>query len=128
MGDNMAKQFTNGYALLIGVNENINPTWALPDVAKDVLALQTVLSHPERCAYLKDNVKVILGKDSIRQNILGGLAWLKNKINDDVSGNATAVVFCSGHGHRDNSQPPEYYLIPYDVDAEAFKSSAPSKA
>ena len=34
----MAEQFTNGYALLIGVNENINPTWALPDVAKDVSA------------------------------------------------------------------------------------------
>jgi hypothetical protein len=120
----MAKQFINGYALLIGVNENINPTWALPDVAKDVSALQNVLTHPERCAYLQDNVKVILGKDSTRQNILGGLAWLKKKINDDATIDATAVVFYSGHGHRDNAQPPQYYLIPYDVDAEAFKSSA----
>jgi Caspase domain len=120
----MAEQFLSGYALLIGVNENINPTWALPDVEKDVSALQKVLVHPERCAYLQDNVKVILDKDSTRQNILGGLTWLKKKINDDASGNATAVVFYSGHGDRDDSQDPQYYLIPYDVDIEAFKSSA----
>jgi uncharacterized caspase-like protein len=120
----MAKQFTNGYALLIGVNENINPTWALPDVEKDVIALKNVIIHPDRCAYLPDNVKVILGKDSTRQNILGGLTWLKKKINDDSSENVTAVVFYSGHGHRDESKVPQYYLIPYDVESEAFKSSA----
>jgi uncharacterized caspase-like protein len=120
----MAKQFTNGYALLIGVNENINPTWALPDVEKDVTALKNVIIHPERCAYLPDNVKVILGKDSTRQNILEELKWLKKKINADTSKNATAVVFYSGHGHRDESKSPQYYLIPYDVDVDAFKSSA----
>lgn len=121
----MTEQFINGYALLIGVNENITPKWALPDVAKDVSALQKVLVHPERCAYLEDNVKVILGKDSTRQNILGALDWLKEKINDDGSGNATAVVFYSGHGFRDHStQPVMYYLIPYDVKTEGFRSCA----
>jgi hypothetical protein len=120
----MAKLIIHGYALLIGVNENINPTWALPDVEKDVNALQNVLIHPDRCAYLTDNVKIILGKDSTRNNILEGLKWLKKKINEDASENATVVVFYSGHGHRDDNQSPQYYLIPYNVDAESIKSSA----
>ena len=121
----MAEQFNNGYALLIGVNENITPTWALPDVEKDVTALQEVLVHPERCAYLQDNVKVILGNDSTRDNILKGLDWLEEKIKADCSGNATAVLYYSGHGFRDQSTQPEtYYLIPYDVKTEGFRSRA----
>jgi len=81
----MPGKFINGYALLIGVNENINPALELGDVEKDVLALQKVFVHPERCAYLPDNVKVILGKDSTHQNILGGIDWLKRRIKDDGS-------------------------------------------
>jgi hypothetical protein len=121
----MAEQFMNGYALLIAVNENITPAWALPDVEKDVSALEKVLVHPERCAYFQENVKVILGKDSTRGNILAGLDWLEQKINADAGGNATAVVYYSGHGFRDHStQPATYYLIPYDVKTEGFKSRA----
>jgi hypothetical protein len=123
MEENMAGKFINGYALLIGVNENINLELALSDVAKDVSELQKVFVHPERCAYLEKNVEVILGPNSTRANILGGLTRLKKKINDDASGNATAIVFYSGHGDRDDGQPPQYFLIPYDVDEEAFKSS-----
>jgi hypothetical protein len=125
MEGNMSEKFINGYALLIGVNENSNPAWALPDVKKDVLALQKVLIHPERCAYLESNVKVILGKDSNRQNILAGLDWLEEKIKDDSTGNATAVVFYSGHGFRDDStEPATYYLIPYDVKSGGLQSRA----
>lgn len=121
----MAEHFINGYALLIGVNENINPRWALPDVEKDVLALQKVLAHPERCAYLADNIEVILGNDSTRENILDGLGRLAQRIKADTSGNATAVVFYSGHGFRDEStQPATYYLIPYNVKSEGLKSRA----
>jgi uncharacterized caspase-like protein len=121
---NMAEQFINGYALLIGVNENSNPTWALPDVEKDVSALQNVLVHPERCGYPKDNVDVILGKVAAHQNIRDALYRLRQKVNADSSGNATAVVYYSGHGYRDEGHPPQYYLIPYNVDQETFKSSA----
>lgn len=121
----MPTQFTNGYALLIGVNENAVSDWALPDVAKDVEALHRVLVHPERCAYLEDHVHVILGKDATRANILAGLDWLEEKIADDGSGNVTAVVYYSGHGFRDDSvQPPGYYLIPYDVKREGLATRA----
>jgi uncharacterized caspase-like protein len=120
----MRKQFINGYALLIGVNDNINPTWALPDVEKDVKALHNVLINPERCAYPPEHVKVILRKDATRQNILEEIDRLKDKIDKDTSGNATAVVFYSGHGYTDEGQPPNYYLIPYDIKVDAYKSSA----
>lgn len=121
----MATQFGNGYALLIGVNENLNPNWALPDVEKDVVALQNVLVHPDRCAYPEKHVEVILGKDSTRDNIVDALARLAQTLKDDASGNTTAVVFYSGHGFRDDStQPASYYLVPYNAKSVGFQASA----
>jgi uncharacterized caspase-like protein len=111
-----AKGFNFGYALLIGVNKNSVPSWALPSVAKDVHALTEVLTHPERCAYLKDNVKTITDEHATRQGILDGLDWLDERLRADTSGNTTAIVYYSGHGWRDESDElPDYYLIPYDV-------------
>ena len=121
----MAERFTHGYALLIGVNENQASDWALPDVAKDIDALQTVLIHPERCGYLQKHVKIIKGKDSTRQGILDGLAWLKARIDTDPSGNATAILYYTGHGWRDTGGPtPDHYLIPYDVQKGQLKLTA----
>ena len=112
----MAEQFAHGYALLIAVNENAVPKWALPDVAKDIQALEGVLTHKERCAYPADNVKVLMGQKSTRQGILDRLEWLKGRIAEDKSGNATAIVYYTGHGWRDEStEPPDFYLIPYDI-------------
>lgn len=116
--------FEHGYALLIGVNENAEPRWALPTVAKDVAALQNVLTHPERCAYPPDNIKVLTGQAATRQGILDGLSWLQERIRADASGNATAIVYYSGHGWVDTSaNPNEFYLIPYDL-KEPVKSRA----
>ena len=110
----MADQFSNGYALIIAVNENMIPQYALPTVAKDATALRDVLVHPERCAYPPPNVRLLLGADASRDGIRGGLAWLKERIVADSSGNATAVVFYSGHGAR-NDADGSYYLLPYDL-------------
>ncbi len=43
----MADPFTHGYALLIGVDQNNVPDWALPDVANDIAALHQVLIHQQ---------------------------------------------------------------------------------
>ena len=110
----MADQFTNGYALLIAVNDNLIPQYALPTVARDAVALRDVLVHPQRCAYPADNVRLLMGADASRDGIRGGLAWLKERIVADGSGNATAVVFYSGHGAL-NSSDNSYYLLPYDL-------------
>ena len=62
----MTNQFTNGYALLIAVDENKVADWALPVVGKDVEALAEVLRHPEQCAYVPEKVKVITGPAATR--------------------------------------------------------------
>ena len=79
-------------------------------------ALNTVLIHPERCAYLPENVKVLKGKDASRAGILDGLCWLRQKLREDKSDNETAVVYFSGHGLRDiTGEEPVFYLRPYDA-------------
>ena len=121
----MAEQFTNGYALLIAVDENAVQKWSLPDVAKDVAALEEVLVHPERCAYPRDHVKVIKGQEATRQNILDQLEWLQDQVAADESGNATAVVYYTGHGWRDTSMdPPRFYFIPHDLREDKIRSRA----
>ncbi len=110
----MSTLFTHGYALLVGVNENSVECWALPEVAKDVQALTEVFTHPERCAYPKDNLKVIMGKDATRQGILDGLDWLNERLKADKE--ATAIIYYTGHGQREGSYTaPEFYFVPYDM-------------
>jgi len=121
----MTRQYINGYALLIGVDENYVGEWSLPDVAQDVRALAQVLVHPERCAYPEGNVRTITGQEATRQAILDGLEWLQERIQADSSGNTTAIVYYTGHGWRNESvEPPEFYFIPYDVRAGRIRSRA----
>ncbi len=108
----MATKFEHGYALLIGVTESQVAQWALPTVAQDIAALEAVLTHPARCAYLPEHIKTITGPAATRDGILDGLEWLQERLAADESGNATAVIYYSGHGLRGGSS---YYLVPYDV-------------
>lgn len=108
--------FTHGYALLIAVNENRIPGYALPTVANDATALRDVLVHPQRCAYPPENVRLLMGSQASRDGIRAGLSWLKERLAADRSDNTTAVLFYSGHGayNRDDNS---YYLLPYDLRA-----------
>ena len=87
----MTNQFEHGYALLIGVDQNQVPRWALPDVAKDIEALTDVLVHPERCGYPAGNVRVLTGRDATRNGILDGLAWLMKEVEKPGSGGPRPV-------------------------------------
>ena len=107
-------KFTNGYALIIGVSDNLIPTYALPTVARDAAALHKVLIHPRRCAYDPDNVRLLTGPEATGDGIRAGLSWLKAKIAADRSDNATAVLYYSGHGVQ-NDEDNSYYLLPYDL-------------
>lgn len=119
----MTEHFSHGYALVIGVDQNSVPAWALPAVARDVEALREVFIHPQRCAYDQAHVKLISGPEATRQNILAGFDWLQECLAQDAA--ATAVVYYSGHGWRDEqTQPPQYYFIPYDVRRDRLRSSA----
>ena len=117
----MTKKFDHGYALLIAVNESSVSTAALPDVIKDATALRDVLVHPDRCAYASKNVNFLAGKESTRAGIAGGLDWLRDKLEADTSGEATAIIYFTGHGH---TEVGKYYLIPYDVNLKRIKTSA----
>jgi len=115
--------FDHGYALLIGVDTNAVPKWALPDVAKDIAALQAVLRHPERCAYPDEHIKTLTGEASTRQGILDGVDWLAERLQADAE--ATAVIYYTGHGWRDVSKTPaDFYFIPYDVKDPGIQTRA----
>ena len=119
----MKQQFEHGYALLVGVDENEVPRLALPDVLRDVEAVESVLRHPERCGYLEQNVKRLTGPDATRAGILGGLAWLQDKVAGDPE--ATAILFYTGHGAglpREN--PSEFFFIPCDMQESQIELSA----
>jgi hypothetical protein len=115
------EQFTNGYALLIAVNENLLPRYALPTVARDAEALRDVLVHPQRCAYPAKNVRLLAGSEASRAGIRSGLEWLKARIAADRSGNATAVIFYSGHGAFIKDER-SYYLLPFDLHEPVWDS------
>jgi hypothetical protein len=107
----MTNQFQSGFALLIGVDENAFSQFALPTVAQDVRATYQVLTNPDYCAYPPAQVKVLLGKDATRDNILNGLNWLGEQVQAQ-GGAATALVYYSGHGGQLNG---EFFLLPYDL-------------
>ncbi|HOC20828.1 MAG TPA: caspase family protein [Anaerolineae bacterium] len=114
--------FDHGYALLIGVNAHSVPEWALPDVEKDVTALGEVLRHPERCAYPAANVRTLTGTAATHEGILDGLRWIRQRLQTDPE--ATAVIYYTGHGERDDSRTPaEFYLIPYDTTTDVQSSA-----
>ena len=119
----MSEQFDHGYALVIGVDANAVARWALPDVARDASALHAVLVHPQRCAYPGGNVRLLRGNEATRQGILDGLAWLHACIRVDA--NATAILYYSGHGWRDDSAgAPDYCTNPYDASEIGLRSRA----
>jgi uncharacterized caspase-like protein len=121
----MPDVFANGYALVVGVADNAVSRFALPDVAKDIIALCDVLVDPDRCAYPADQVRKLTGADATRGAILHGLDWLAECTRGNRAAESTVVIYFSGHGWRDTStSPPTYYLIPYDVREDAVRSRA----
>lgn len=117
----MTHRFDNAYALLIAVDQNREAAAALPAVAADARALYDVLVHPQRCGYAPDHVRLLTGPDCTRQGILDGLDWLAERIAAVGDGNATAIIYFSGHGHVEGG---EHFLIPYDLNLRRIRSSA----
>jgi len=115
--------FTHGYALLIGVGTCAYAGWSLPVTVKDMQAIRSILIEPNLCAYLDDvdHIHLLHDTDTTKQAILDGLAWLKKQT--DTDGEATAVVYYSGHGWIDKTTG-KYFLIPHDVKPFDIPSSA----
>ncbi len=103
--------FSHGYALLIGVGACAYVPWSLPVTVQDARALTALLTDPNLCGYPADHVRLLHDAGATRAAILDGLAWLAQQTAAD--GDATAVVFYSGHGWLDTAGG--YYLLPHDV-------------
>jgi tetratricopeptide (TPR) repeat protein len=116
--------FENGYAILIGVDDNKVKKWALPNVKNDVVSLGQVLRDPERCGFPANNMRILTSKNANQKDILDAFEWLKDQIDKNET-DVTAVIYYSGHGWRDSgANPLEYYLIPYDVSEKEIRTSA----
>jgi hypothetical protein len=113
--------FTQGYALVVGIANypNVRP---LPEtVLKDARDVGALLQQPDRAGYPPDHVKLILDAQATRQAMLDGLAWLASVAGSD----ATAVFYYSGHGGRlDDGPNAGNYLIPFDTRIDTLKQTA----
>ena len=99
--------FANGYALLIGVGDD------LPVTVKDARALQDVLIDPSRAAYPPEQVALLTEGSATRQQIFAGFDRLIEEVSQNPK--ATAIVYYSGHGGYIKSTN-EYFLVPYGYD------------
>jgi hypothetical protein len=113
--------FTQGYALVVGIAnyENVRP---LPEtVLKDAKDVAALLKQSDRAGYVPSHVKLILDKDATKKAIMDGLTWLA----ESATGDATAVFYYSGHGGRfDTGANAGNYLIPVDTKLNAIKDTA----
>jgi len=102
--------FSNGYALLVGVGED------LPVTVKYATALRDVLVNQSRAAYPPDQVELLTETRANRQNILEAFDKLIQQVNSNPY--ATAIVYFSGHGMQieRRGKPTEYFLVPYGYD------------
>ncbi|MCB0628075.1 MAG: caspase family protein [Saprospiraceae bacterium] len=122
----MSNTFENGYALLIGVSEQKDSRIpSLGSVRNDIERFRDLLINPAYCAYKPENVLVLTGKDATKANIKSGLDKLEKLIKANTSGDATGIIYYSGHGFQEK-EGTELLLIPHDaiLDAAELEDSA----
>ena len=109
--------FTHGYALLIGVGND------LPMTVKDATVLHDLLINPARAGYPTTQAILLTENETRRENILAAFDHLIQQVDDDPE--ATVIVYFSGHGGviRAPDQVSEYFLVPYDYDPNHYKST-----
>ena len=110
--------FENGYAVIIGVQEDI---LAVSDANK----LHKILIDTQKAGYPTEQVQLLTEGGATKQGILDALKKLKSQVDDNPQ--ATVLIYYSGHGGqfpKDNE--PQYYLLPSDYKS-ANRSTAISK-
>ncbi|NES18461.1 MAG: hypothetical protein F6K41_05930 [Symploca sp. SIO3E6] len=109
--------FTNGYALLIGVGDD------LPVTVKDATALRDVLVNPHRAAYPLEQVVLLTENSAHRQGILAEFDKLIEQCKQNPE--ATTIVYYSGHGgYRHFQGTNEYFLLPYGYNSSQQTETA----
>jgi caspase domain-containing protein len=108
-------KFKHGYAVVVGVGAD------LPETVKDAVGLANALRDPNRCAYPKQQVKLLTRREANRDGILCALTWLADQCRMDP--HATAIIFYSGHGGELDDAGP-YFLVPHGYDQDRFTETA----
>jgi hypothetical protein len=98
----MSANFTQGYAVIVGVGAD------LPVTIDDATAIADLLQDSTRCAYPVNQIRLLTGENARRANVLSALEWLAKAAGPD----ATAIVYFSGHGIED----PDYHLLTFGYD------------
>jgi hypothetical protein len=119
----MSEQFTHGYALLTGVGACAYPKWSLEVTVRDMVAVQSILTNADLCAYPADanHVRLLHDAGATSSAIMEGLDWLREQAGADPE--ATVVIYYSGHGWLDEATG-RYYLLPHDVEPFDIAGSA----
>jgi hypothetical protein len=111
--------FEKGHALVVGVGAD------LPNTIDDAKGLAAILIDPGRCAYPPGQVHLLTGGEATRDGILAALDTLVQS----AAGDATVVVYFSGHGYQVTSPTGEfYYLLPYGYELTRLYQTAISGA
>jgi hypothetical protein len=102
----------NAHALVIGI-ANYRSVSKLPEaVLNDARDIGGLLVDPSRCAYPRDNVKLLLDGEATRDNIRAELKTLAERTDVD----STVFLYLSSHGARIDSGPNAgEYLLPVDT-------------
>jgi len=122
MSHNTDLRQRNTFALLVGVGDYSHPRFAsLPATVRDVQAVATILTDPDRCGYPRDHVQAITGPDATAAHIRAALASLVQSTNSQ----STVFLYFSGHGGRalGNGQW-RTYLCPREADPDDLAHTA----
>ncbi len=109
--------FSNGHALIIGVQTYSSPLGDLPCTLEDAKGLAGILKDEGRCAYPAEQVLLLKDSKADRNGILASLDRLA-KVTD---ANSTVVIYFSGHGGKKDGG---YYFCPHGFNPAALKETA----
>lgn len=98
------------YVLAVGVSKYQNPDYNLDLAAKDARDLAAVFEKQSGKLYSKVIVRLLTDDKATKDEVLGGLEWLKR----EVTSRDVGVMFLAGHGMNDNTG--NYYFLPHNVD------------
>jgi len=102
--------FTNGHALLIGVDTYANAPWMnVSQTGADAQAIGQVLVDPQRCGYPADQVVLLNGARATRAGIFAALDALAARAGADD----TVLLFYAGHGL--DGDDGAYHLTTFDA-------------
>jgi len=111
----------NAYALIIGVNQQLDPQInTLKAAGNDSQAITEFLKTNAR--YPSDHVKTLSDEDANAASIEAGFEWLYTMTAPTRDPDATGFIYYSGHGWQ--IYDGTYYLIPWETNSGNIRGTA----